>query len=93
MLLQFMFSESAALVHQGASLRLVLRRAFALASEAHTVREQVRYTDIYGQGCVRLVRLLKAERAAQGRLADYLREEIDQAILEVNAEFGLDLGG
>jgi hypothetical protein len=37
--------------------------------------------------------MLRAERTAQGKLADYLRGELDAAILKVNKEFGLDLGG
>ena len=81
------------LTEEIASVRLVLRRAFSLAMEAHTVREQVRYTEIYGSGCVRLVNLLKAEGAAQGQLLNFLGKEIDAVIQEVNEEFGLDVGG
>ena len=88
-----MVAVSRRLTEEIASVRLVLRRAFSLAMEAHTVREQVRYTEIYGSGCVRLVNLLKAEGAAQGQLLNFLGKEIDAVIQEVNEEFGLDFGG
>ena len=79
------------LTEEIASTRLVLRRAFSLALDAQSVRAQVRYSDIYGHSCIRLVRLLKAESNAQGRLTDYLIEARDMAIAEVCAEFGLDI--
>jgi hypothetical protein len=79
------------LTEEIASTRLVLRRAFPLAMEASTVRGQVRYTEIYGSGCIRLVRLLKTEKGAQGQLFDFLGREIDAVIQEVNEEWGLDL--
>ena len=79
------------LTEEIASTRLVLRRAFSLALKDQSVRAQVRYSDIYGHSCIRLIRLLKAESKAQGRLTDYLIEARDMAIAEVCAEFGLDL--
>ncbi len=75
-----------------AMTRLVLRNLYNLVMEAEGVKEQVRYTDDFGRGCTRLARMLKAEKGAQGREADILREIIDETILEVNKEFGLDLG-
>ena len=72
--------------------RLVLRRCFSLALKAGTARDQVRYTDIYGSNCIRLVRMMKFDQARIGKLGDYLRSEMEAALLEVNAEFGLDLG-
>jgi hypothetical protein len=75
-----------------AGLRLVLRRLYNLAMETQAVKALVRYVDLYGQGCTRLARLLKEEKGAQGRAADMLREMIDEVIVEVNQEFGLDLG-
>ena len=62
-----------------------------LAIEPQTVKEQLRYTEVYGRGCIRLVKLLKSEGAAQGSLADFLRKEIEDTILEVNQEWDLDL--
>jgi len=81
------------LIEEIASTRVTLRRAYSQALETEDVREQVRLTEIYGSSCTRLVRMLKAESAAQGKLADFLRAELDAAILDVNKEFGLDLGG
>ena len=50
------------------------------------------YTDKYGQSCIRLMRLLKAEKGMQGRAAELLRELIAETISELNKELGLDLG-
>jgi len=64
----------------------VLRNVFRLAIEAQETREHIRLVEIYGSACVRLVRLLKIERANTGQLEVFLRESIDQAIKEL----GLD---
>jgi len=40
-----------------------------------------------------MVRLSPPAPAAQTKFGDFLRGEIDAVILEVNEEFGLDLGG
>jgi len=79
------------LTEEIATTRLVLRRCFSLALEADTVKDQVHYTDIYGSNCIRLVRMMKFDQAAKGKFGDYLSTEIEAALLEVNAEFGLDL--
>ena len=81
------------LTEEVATARLVLRNTYLLAIEPQTVKEQLRYTEVYGRGCIRLVRLLKSEGAAQGSLADFLRKEIEETILEVNREWDLDLPG
>jgi hypothetical protein len=86
-------ADSKRLTEEIASSRLVLRRLFGLAMETEEPKALVRYADKYGQGCIRLSQLLKAEQGEQGRAAQVLRETIDEAILEVNKEFGLDLGG
>jgi integrase len=80
------------LTEEIATTRLVLRRCFSLALEAETVRDQIHYTDIYGSNCMRLLRMMKFEQAAMGKLGGYLRTEMEAALFEVNAEFGLDLG-
>lgn len=87
-----MGAASNRLTEEIAALRLVLRRLYHLATETQDTKALVRYTDLYGRGCMRLARLLKAEKGAQGRAADMLTEMIDEAILEVNKEWGLDLG-
>ena len=43
--------------------------------------------DTYTIGCIRLVKCLHSQRAAGGRLADYMREQIDRAIKSVNQEW------
>jgi hypothetical protein len=43
---------------------------------------------IYGSGCLRLVRVLKRERGDHNRLERCLEEGIDQAIDEVSWEWG-----
>ena len=88
-----MEAGSRRLMEEIASTRVTLRRAYPQALETEDIRELVRLTDIYGSSCIRLMRMLKDEKAAQGKLADYLRGELDAAILKVNKEFGLDLGG
>ncbi len=60
--------------------------------ETQDVKVLVRYTNHYSISCTRLARLLRAEKGIQSRLADILREIIDEVILEINEEFGLDLG-
>ena len=87
-----MQAASNQLTEEIASTRLVLRRLYALAIETEDVKELVRYTEKHGQSCTRLMRLLKAEKGMQGRAAEMLRELIDETILELNKEFGLDLG-
>jgi len=81
------------LTEEIAIARLVLRNTYLLALEAETVQERLHYTDLYGRSCIQLARMLKFEGAVQDQLGDFLRKEIEAAILEVNAEWGLDLGG
>ena len=88
-----MSAASARLTEEIASTRLVLRRLYNLAMETRDAEALMRYTEKYGQGCTRLARLLKAEKDMQGRAADMLMQEINELILELNREFGLDLGG
>ena len=81
------------LTEEIATTRWVMRNFYSLAIDAEDVKERVRYTNDYGRGCVQLARMLKSEKSAQGQEADILREIIEETILEVNAEWGLDLGG
>ena len=37
-------------------------------------------TEIYGSGCNRLMRLLKASKAENDRLSEYMHECVDRAI-------------
>ena len=77
------------LVEEIAALRAVLRNVFRLALEAEQTGEYLRMAEIYGSGCVRLVRLLKLEQAEGGQLEAHLQNEIERAILDLNREWGL----
>lgn len=73
------------LVEEIAATRLVLRNTLRLARQAGQngeTGEYVHLTEIYSTGCYRLMQLLRAGKADQGRLASYLREQIDSAIDE-----------
>jgi hypothetical protein len=72
-----------------ASTRLVLRRTIRLASETQDAREQVRLTDLYGSGCMRLAKLLKAGRGETGRIKAYLDRTRREAIRDAMKELGL----
>ena len=81
------------LTEEIATSRLVLRNLYSLVIDAEDVKVRVRHTNDYGRGCTQLARMLKSEKSAQGQEADILREIIEETILEVNAEWGLELGG
>jgi hypothetical protein len=64
--------------------------AEALAVEAEQNGETEKFvhlTDIYSMGCIRLMKMLRTEGAGQNRLYDYLQEQIQDAIRQVNGEF------
>jgi integrase len=73
-----------------ASTRLVLRRTFDLATDNPEARELVRYVNIYGYGCVRLVKLLGIKGSNKGKLAAYFQNCINQAIDKLAEEWGLE---
>ena len=78
------------LVEEAAATRLVLRRMLALASQAEQTGETeefIRLAAIYSSGCNRLMRLLRAEKADQGRLTAYLSEMVGAALRQVAAEW------
>jgi hypothetical protein len=65
----------------------MLRNVLALAVETQPVPEYVHLVDIYGSGCVRLVRLLKREQRGQDglpgngtNLLELLRKKMQVAI-------------
>jgi len=75
-----------------ASMRLVLRTTLDLASEAKQQRqvgEYIHLVDVYSEACNRLMRLLRASQAGQGRLEAYLREFMDSALEEVTKTWSL----
>ena len=75
-----------------ASMRLVLRTTLDLAGQAEQqgqVGEYIHLVDVYSQACNRLMRLLRASQAGQGRLEAYLREFLDSALQEVTKTWSL----
>ena len=81
-------AASRRLTEEIAGLRVVLRQLYDLVMETQEVKALVRYVDLYGRGCTRLARLLKAEKGNESRAADFLRELINETIVEVNREMG-----
>ena len=77
------------LAEEIAGTRVALRRTFQMVMECEDGREKARLAGIYGNGCNRLVRLLKLEGDEQSRLRVYLNEAIDRAITEIYEEWGL----
>jgi hypothetical protein len=71
------------LVEEIAAVRYSLRRVLALALESEGTAEYVHLVEIYGNGCLRLVRLLKKEGGEQDRLESYVRELVDAARKEI----------
>lgn len=72
-----------------AATRYALRNTLAFASDELKISAYIRLVEVYGDGCVRLLRLLKAGQGGQNRLETTLRESMDQAIREVTEELGL----
>jgi hypothetical protein len=76
------------LVEEIATTRYMLRNVLAAALETGALAGYLRMVEIYGGGCVRLVRMLKREERDHGQLRRYLEEGINQAINEVLKEWG-----
>jgi hypothetical protein len=76
------------LAEEVAGMRYVLRNAFSLAIEAQGAQEHMRYVDIYGVACVRLVHLLKIGGSGAGWIEAQLGEAVDQALVDLNREWG-----
>jgi hypothetical protein len=74
---------SRCLAEEIATARYMLRNVLELARETQEAAVYMRLVEIYGGGCVRLVRMLKKEGSDHGRLERYLWEGIDHAISEV----------
>ncbi len=70
-------------------VRYRLRNVLGLALQTQETPETIRLVEIYGSGCVRLVRMLEKEGSNQGRLERYLQEAIDEAVREVTQEWEL----
>jgi site-specific recombinase XerD len=82
-------SEVRRATEEVAGVRLMLRRLFCLAMETEDVRERVKLAGIYGNGCNRLVRLLKGEGSDQDAVKAAFRGTFDRALLETQKELNL----
>jgi hypothetical protein len=80
---------SRCLAEEIATARYMLRNVLELARETQEVAVYMRLVEIYGNGCVRLVRMLKKGGSDHGRLERYLRMGSDEAIRLVNQEWEL----
>ena len=80
--------SSRRLVEEIAAARYSLRRVLALALETWETAGYVHLVEIYGGGCSRLVRLLKAEGGEQGLKDQYATEVLNGALTEVLKEWG-----
>ena len=76
------------LVEEIATTRYMLRNVLAAALETGAMADYLRMVEIYGGGCMRLVRMLKREKREHGQLTRYLEEEINKAINQVLKESG-----
>jgi hypothetical protein len=77
------------LVEEIATVRYVLRNTYRLALEAQATDELVRLVELYGSGCIRLLRMLKAERRGGGQLDRLLHQTIQDVIHAINEELQL----
>jgi hypothetical protein len=76
-----------------AATRLLLRNVYRRAMQTTDTAEYLHLVELYGRGCVRLVRLLKiGDYDENGRLERYLQNMIDEAIRHLTREWGLDQG-
>ena len=80
---------SRSLAEDIATARYTLRNVLGLARETQEAADYMHLVEIYGSGCVKLVRMLKKEGSDHGRLERHIWKGIDQAISEVNQEFEL----
>jgi integrase len=79
--------DSRSLMEEIASVRYMLRNVLAAALGAEALADYMRMVEIYGSGCVRLVRMVKREKGDMGRLRKYLEEAIERAVKEVLVEW------
>jgi len=87
-----MVEASGIVTEEIATIRLLLRNVYSRAMQGLDIREYLHFVDLYGIGCVRLARLLKIGGCDEnGRLETYLQKSIDEAIRELNREWGLDI--
>lgn len=85
------------LVEETASLRVVLRRTLQLALQAQDNQEYARLVDLFGYGCMRLVRLLKSKlvetELLQKAIDEAMFAAIDIVLAEIEEEKALEKEG
>jgi integrase len=74
-----------------AGLRYVLRKMLKLALETEEVQEHVRLVELYGRGCLRLVKLLRMEGSGFELVRQKISMAIDQALREKMEEWNLSV--
>ena len=67
-----------------AATRYALRNTLALASAELKASAYIRLVEVYGDGCVRLVRLLKSEQSEQERLRANMPDPLEQTNRELD---------
>ncbi len=78
-------------VEEIATSRLLLRNIYQRVLQNIDAAEYMRLVDLYGMGCVRLARLIKINGGDGGdRLERYLNDIVNEAIRQLNQEWGLD---
>lgn len=79
-------SDPQGLSEEIASVRYMLRKMLTLAAKTKETADYVRLVEIYGSGCLRLVRMLKEAGEDQDRLERFLRAAFEQVIHEISEE-------
>jgi hypothetical protein len=72
-----------------ASMRYVLRNIFQLAMEAQDAEEYVRLVGVYGEACMKLLKLLKTKGNDSDRVDMYFRNILDDAMKQAREEMGI----
>ena len=72
-----------------ARLRLSLRRTLAMVEATQDLKERVRYTELYGVTCIKLIKLLRVQTMEEDSLAAWWRETMDKALKEAMEEMNL----
>jgi hypothetical protein len=78
--------DSNSLKEEIATVRYMLRNVLARAFESEDTAEFVRLVQVYGSGCLRLVRVLKQEKSNEDNMERYLSDLYIQKIDELAKE-------
>ena len=72
-----------------ATMRVMLRNIHRRAMEEVDGREYLHLVDLYGNGCVRLARMVRTDEDEYARIEKLINDDIDDAIRQVGREFGI----